>query len=312
MSPTLVASLAFLATAILVGFAGLIVEKKCFAYREQTNQRLTALTTKSASNTDSGLFKGLNRTNGDRESWSTWLERCIEQAGLHYSPEALAGIAFLAATTAAAVALLASGRWWVAGTAGLCGLAVVPLYVRLKRQRRMTKLLFQLPQAMELITRAVSAGQTVPAAFRVVADELEPPIATTFRNCYERQNLGMSFDKSLRALARQTGIVELQILAVVLLVQSRTGGNLVELLRELTETVYKRLKFKQRVRALTSEGRLQAAVLIVLPTVAFVGLHFLSPDYVRTLHEHPKLIAATVLAQAVGALWIRNCIKCDF
>ena len=122
----------------------------------------------------------------------------------------------------------------------------------------------------------------------------------------------MSFDTSLRMLARRTGIVELQIFAVVLLVQSRSGGNLVELLGELTDTVYKRLKFKQRVRALTSEGRMQAAVLIVLPTVAFIGLHFVSPDYVATLHQHPKVLAITVAAQLLGALWIRRYLKCDY
>ena len=312
MSPAVIASLVFIVTVIVVGMIGLIADKMYFTYREQTDERLTALTTKAATHANFGLFKGLNRKDIHDRSWRVWLEGCIEQAGLHVSVKALIGIAFGVASVLATIAMLASGRLWIAGAAGLCGLMTVPAYVRVKRQRRMTKLLFQLPQALELITRAVGAGQTVPAAFRIVAEELEPPIATDFQNCYERQNLGMSYDTSLRALARQTGIVELQILAVVLLVQSRSGGNLVELLSELTATVYKRLKFKQRVRALTSEGRMQAAVLIVLPTVAFVGMHFLSPDYVRTLHQHPKLMALTVLAQVVGALWIRHCVKCDY
>ncbi len=306
MTPLVAASLVFVATAVLVGIIGLIADTKCLKYREQTNERLHALATKSAIAATSGLFKGLNRKDTGENSWCVWLELCVEQAGLHVSLKTLAGIDLVVAILCAALALAASGRWWIAALAGIVGLTTVPLYVRVKQQRRMIKLLFQLPQALELITRAVSAGQTVPAAFRIVAEELEPPISTDFQNCYERQNLGMSYDTSLRALARQTGIVELQILAVVLLVQSRTGGNLVELLGELTATVYKRLKFRQRVRALTSEGRLQATVLIVLPTVAFVGMHFLSPDYIRTLHHYPKVIALTVLANCWAPFGFAN------
>jgi tight adherence protein B len=312
MTPVLVALVTFVVTAAIVGLIGLIAGRLCFNDREQIDERLNAINTKIAAGTGSGLFKGLNRKEKKGFSWRTWAEECVEQAGIHATLKGLVATTAVIASLLAFVAMLVNGSWWVVMLAGLGGSLVVPIYVRAKRQRRMVTLFRQLPQALELITRAVTAGQTVPAAFRLVAEELESPISTDFRNCYERQNLGMSFDTSLRALARRTGIVELQILAVVLLVQSRTGGNLVDLLGELTTTVYKRLKFQQRVRALTSEGRLQAAVLIVLPTCAFIGLHFLSPSYVRTLHEHPRLIGLTVLAQLLGALWIRQCLKCDY
>ena len=89
----------------------------------------------------------------------------------------------------------------------------------------------------------------------------------------------MPYDAALRGLAQRTGIIELRILAVALLVQSRTGGNLVELLSNLSKMVTKRIKMQQRVKTLTSEGRMQATVLMVLPALAFVGLLVLSPAY---------------------------------
>jgi tight adherence protein B len=166
--------------------------------------------------------------------------------------------------------------------------------------------------AFDSIGRAVRAGQTVPAAFQIVADEFEPPIADEFRRCYEQQNLGMSYDSALRELARRTGVMELRILVVALLVQARSGGNLVELLGNLASMVRERLKLQQKVRALTGEGRMQAAVLIVLPVLAFGILTVIAPDYARSLLERPWLLAATASAQMLGAVWIQRIISFDF
>jgi tight adherence protein B len=106
--------------------------------------------------------------------------------------------------------------------------------------------------------------------------------------------------------------MELQILVVALLVQIRAGGNLAELLGNLSQMVQKRLRLQERVRALTGEGRMQAAVLIALPTVAFVLLLFIARDYVMTLWAYPSLLAASLTAQFVGAIWIRRCIHFDY
>lgn len=311
MSPAVISVVTFLFTSVLVGVA-CVVADACFGrYRHETDARLSELAPRGAARTTSSLFKSFDRDSG-RESWSARLDEIIEQSGLETTKKVLAGAAAGMALTLFAVGLLATRRWWLAAPIGVCGLAVVPLYVYLKRKRRMATLLSQLPRALELISRAVRAGQTVQSAFRLVADELDQPLAYEFQSCYEHQNLGMSYETSLRTLARRTGIMELQFLAVVLLVQSRCGGNLVELLSGLTQTVYRRLKFKQRVRALTSEGRMQAAVLIVLPTAAFVGMHFIAPDYVATLHRHPHVLAMTVGAQILGAAWIQQYLKYDF
>ena len=155
-------------------------------------------------------------------------------------------------------------------------------------------------------------GQTLAAAFQIVADDFESPIAEEFRNCYEQQNLGMPYETVLRELARRTGIMELRILVVALLVQSRSGGNMMELLSNLSTMSRKRLKLQMKVKALTGEGRMQANVLIVLPALAFACILVISPDYAASLLHRPWLLAVTATAQLVGAIWIRRITAFEF
>jgi tight adherence protein B len=212
---------------------------------------------------------------------------------------------------AVAVSLL-SHHWWAAPAGFIPGVLLPPLYVWMRRRKRMYKLLLQLPETFDLIGRAIRAGQTVPAAFHLVGEDLEPPVCEEFRRCYEQQNLGMSFEMAMRGLARRTGIMEMRILAIAFLVQTRAGGNLHELLSNLANLVRTRIKLQQRVKALTGEARLQANVLMVLPVAAFVALLVLAPDYADTLLREPRLLAGTLAAQAIGALWIQRIINFDF
>ena len=162
------------------------------------------------------------------------------------------------------------------------------------------------------MSRAVRAGQTIPAAFQTIADDFDPPISHEFRCCYEEQNLGIPFETALRNLAQRTGIIELQILVVALLVHGRCGGNLVELLQTLSTMVRKRQMMEGKIKSLTSEGRMQAIVLMVLPVAAFIAIWVISPTYIATLLARPWLIVATLAAQGLGALWIRKIVQIDF
>ena len=122
----------------------------------------------------------------------------------------------------------------------------------------------------------------------------------------------MSRETALRKLARRTGTMELQIFVVALLVQAKSGGDLVELLDNLAAMIRKRLKLKDRVRALTGEGRMQALVLIILPVAALLGIILLSPEYAKELLDRPWLLAGTAAAQAAGAFWIRRIVNFEY
>jgi tight adherence protein B len=169
-----------------------------------------------------------------------------------------------------------------------------------------------MPEAFDVISRAIRAGQTVPAAMQIIANDFDSPISDEFLCCYEQQNLGMSMEGALRNLARRTGVMELRIFVVALLVQNRGGGNLVEILNTLSDMTRKRLRLQAKVLALTGEGRMQANVLMVLPVVAFLGLLILAPAYASGLLRYPRVLVLTAFSQFLGCVWIRRIVNFDF
>ena len=107
-------------------------------------------------------------------------------------------------------------------------------YVQFKRKARLEKLRSQLPDAFDLMGRVIRAGQTMSQALLAVADEFAQPIAGEFAYCYEQQNLGLPPETAFRDLSRRTGLIEIKIFVLALLVQQQTGGNLAELLDKLS------------------------------------------------------------------------------
>jgi tight adherence protein B len=201
----------------------------------------------------------------------------------------------------------------------LAGLAVAPLaavaplyHVQRARQTRSARLLGQLPDGFELMSRVVRAGQTVSQALRAVADEFPAPLATEFASCYEQQNLGLTLEAALHDLARRTGLLEIKIFVLALLVQQQTGGNLGELLDKLSTIIRERFQIQGQIRTLTAEGRTQAGVLLVLPLVMFVLIVVFNRDYAAILLARPELIVGCVVSELIGALWIRQIINFDF
>jgi tight adherence protein B len=316
MNPTWIMTLAFAATTLLVGSVALLVHDALFRYRFLLRERVDELCGKAKADTNASLFKDLKQFDADvsraRTHWRTRLQNMLERADLRVSLPTLSMISLCLGMALAAISTLASKQWWTAPIGLTVGMLAPVLYVRLKCRLRMRRLGLQLPEAFEAIGRAVRAGQTIPAAFQIVGDDFEPPISEEFRRCYEEQNLGMPRDIALRNLASRTGILEMRILVVALLVQSRSGGNLIELLSNLSMMVRKRVKLQQKVKALTGEGRMQAAVLSVLPVLAFASLLVLSPHYVSSLLERPWLLVVAGVAQLAGAIWVRRIANFEF
>jgi tight adherence protein B len=312
MIPTWVSLLTFVTVALFVGALASTIYDSFFRYHFLVNDRIDELAGKSKSGADAALFGNLKPLDNLRGSWSQRLEEYVEQSGLDVDSKKLLTIVLGVALMLTVGAAFVLPCWWMAPLVFVPSVVLPALYVRWRRAARMRRLVSQLPRAFDMIVRAVRAGQTISAAFQIVADELEAPLADEFLYCYEQQNLGMPYDAVLRGLAQRTGIAELRILSVALLVQARTGGNLVELVSNLSTLVTKRIKLQRRVKTLTSEGRMQATVLMVLPVLAFIAISVLAPDYAQTLVEHPWLLTATVSAQLVGAFWIQRCVSFEY
>jgi tight adherence protein B len=278
-------------------------------------QRLLEATGKAKSSPTTAVLnlKQLAQSASEAPSyWRCWATDLIQQSGLPVEASTVAFISLGLAVVLALACVVASGVWLTALIGLSAGFVLPWAYVFLKRQLRIRQLMRQLPDALDVMCRAVRAGQTVPASFQMVADDFAPPISDEFRHCYEQQNLGLSYDASLRSLAQRTGIMELRILVVALLVQVRSGGSLIDLMQNLSTTVRKRLVLQQKVRALTGEGRLQAIVLIALPFLVFLGIYFLNREYAEVLLDHPSLLVGCIVAQAVGAVVIHRLIQIDY
>ena len=242
--------------------------------------------------------------------WRAWLRDQLERAGLPLSPNA-----FLAGSAGAAVALLLAG-WLIQGTllavpGALAGAAAPWVFLRFRVNARREKLLRQLPQAFDLMARILRAGLSMPQAFRGVAEAVSNPIAAEFARCHDEQNLGVFPEVSFRAMAERTGVLEMKIFVMAMLIQRQTGGNLSEVLERLAALIRDRLRLRGQVRTLTAEGRLQAAVLLVLPVVMFFAMRFVNRPYTDVLLDHPEWLTMTGALMAVGALWIRKIIDVE-
>jgi len=236
----------------------------------------------------------------------------VDQSGLNLTVSWLLMLMAAAGFGLGALAVLIRGSLLVGWLVGLIGAGLPLLYVYFKWKMRMEKFLRQLPDAFDLMARAVRAGHTVPQAMQAVSDEFEPPIAAEFTYCYEQQNLGLSPEMALRHLARRCGLLEVKILVLALLVQQQTGGNLAQLLEDSAAVVRDRLIIRAKVKALTGEGRLQAIVLLALPFFLFAVIFLVQPNYAKQLFHHPFLVAGMSASMLFGALWIRKIINFDF
>ena len=234
----------------------------------------------------------------------------VEQSGLDISPDRLLAIAGALGLALGAVCWLLMGT--LLGVVGaIIGIGAPLLYVQMTRARRLAKLTSQVPDAFDLMSRVIRAGQTIPQAMMSVADEFDKPIAEEFGFCYEQQNLGLDAEAALRELSRRTGLLEIKIFVLALLVQRQTGGNLAELLDKLATIVRDRFRLRGMINTLTAEGKIQAIVLLALPLFLYLAMLFFNPSYALLLFQHPMLPIVGVSMEVLGWLWIRKIINFD-
>ena len=236
----------------------------------------------------------------------------VEQSGLDTTPGRVLGIAGFAAVACGLVAFLVRRSPIDGGLALLVGGALPIWRVKMARDRRIEKLRSQLSDAFDLMARVVRAGQTLGQALLAVADEFPQPISSEFAYCYEQQNLGLPPEVTFRDLTRRTGLIELKIFVLAVLVQQQTGGNLAELLGKLANVVRERYLIQGTIRTLTAEGRMQGWMLAALPPLMLVLLLVLNRDYGLIHFQHPDILFATFGVEGLGVLWIRKIVNFDF
>ncbi len=236
----------------------------------------------------------------------------VEQSGVNIEPAKLVLIC-------GGLAIAGTGAWLVfapyALVAPLVGftLAVIPiLYVWFMRKRRLNKFSEQLPEALDLISRALRAGHSLPAGIHLAAQQINEPLGVEFAKCYEEQNLGIPLEEALEEITQRVPNVDLRFFATAVILQRTTGGDLAEILNKISRLIRERFTIHGQIQALTGEGRLSGIVLLALPPLLFGVMLKLNYDYVMMLFNDPlgqKMLIFAIILQVVGALFIRKIIN---
>ena len=239
-------------------------------------------------------------------------EAMIDQSGIDTTPRKVLTTAAVLAIAALAISYLARRNIWISAASAAFAGYIPVRRVKKRRDARMEKLRSQLADAFELMARVIRAGQTLGQSLLAVADEFPQPIAGEFAQCYEQQNLGLSPEASFRDLNRRTGVIELKIFVLAVLVQQQSGGNLAELLTKLAGIVRERYHIRGTVATLTAEGRMQGWILAGLPPLMLLILVLMNPGYASVHLQHLDILLGTFGMEALGVLWIRKIVSFDF
>lgn len=181
-------------------------------------------------------------------------------------------------------------------------LGMVPaLYVRAKRRERMQKFQKQLPDALDLIARALQAGHAFTSGMKLAAEEFEDPLGTEFNETLDEINFGVSVPDALRNLAGRVDCLDLRYFIVSVILQRETGGNLAEIIQSIAYIIRERFKLRGKIRVLSAEGRLSAVILSAIPLLIIIALRFINPEYHTPLFAEP---AGRIMAGLAGFLML--------
>jgi tight adherence protein B len=240
------------------------------------------------------------------------LDRFILQSGLEWTVARLLSASLLSGA-AACIALSFVNILPLLQLGVTLAAAFLPFtYVQWKRNKRLRQMEQQLPDALDLIGRAMRAGHALPSALHMAGEEMAEPIANEFRITHDEINFGVSPQQALTNLSERVPITDVRYFVVAVLVQREAGGNLTEVLDNLSKLIRSRLKFHAKIRVLTTEGRMSAWVLGLLPFAMALLLNFANHDFIKVLWTDPAGIQITNIVlgmMAVGAIWLYKLIQ---
>jgi tight adherence protein B len=220
-------------------------------------------------------------------SWVSGLRKSISQAGLTTRPAAVLLMAVVFAVTGYVFVGFLYHQVVFSVVAAIAAAFVPFAVIYWKRGKRLVDFEEHLPEALDLFCRAVRAGHSFTTGLELIAQECSEPIAGEFRTTFEEQNLGLPLRDSLLNLSERVPIVDVQLLVTALLIQRDSGGNLAEILDELSRVIRERFRIYREVKVKTAQGRLTAAILIAMPIIMLAALGALNPDYIRVLFVDP-------------------------
>jgi tight adherence protein B len=320
LSPIVIAIAAFVAVAALIGGLAMVLRDKP---SNRIEDRLDLLTgTGAPATAKEALLKSNSVLSEPLDKAPGFFETFFERFGN-------VNLLFEQADTSLTVTRLVLISGAMAGVVAVMGgalgvhaalipvfalmLALTPLmWVLMRRRRRLKAFAAQLPDALEMLARALRSGQSLGFGLNIVSAEMAPPLGKEFGRVFEEQNLGIPLEDSLETMTDRIPNLDLKFFVTAVTLQRQTGGDLAEILDKIGTLIRDRFRIWGQVQALTGEGRLSGVVLMALPFVLFLAVYQLNPTYLMVLFTDvmgKKMLAVAIFMQILGALVIRKIVN---
>lgn len=239
-------------------------------------------------------------------------DRLLEQSGLQITVGRLLLIAVLLGGAAFAAAAFFHLPSWLTLALAAAAASLPFLHVLRRRTARIRNLERQLPDALDLIGRALRAGHAFPSGLQMVGEEMPDPIATEFRLTHEEVNYGISLKQALINMGARVPSTDMRYFIIAVLIQRDTGGNLTEVLQNLSSLIRERFKLLEKVRVLAAEGKLSAWIVGLLPFGLAGMVNLINPGFMQVLWTDPiglKMIGVMLSMMLFGIVWMRQIIR---
>jgi len=244
--------------------------------------------------------------------FASQLRQIIDQADLDMTVMRLLMFSALAAFLAIMAMSIITPSLIIQISVGFVAAAFPFVHVWWQRRKRINRFLELLPDALDLMGRALLAGHAFTEALNMVSKETPEPIATEFGRAYEEQNLGLSVKLALENLCKRIPLIDLRMAVTAIMIQRETGGNLGEILEKVASTIRERFRILQDLKTLTTSSRMSAWILCALPILVAFMVTLINPTYMSVLWKDQRghtLIAVALAMQMIGMLLVRKILR---
>ena len=317
----LISFLVFLFGLFLVLGAYLIATRGTDAKRKRLQRRLTEALIHSANTEDVEVILARNELMSEipfvnrflvQLQAALHLKRMLDQADIHITPSRLVMFSVMAGMLGLLAASVLTISILVIAVSGLVAAMIPFVHVWWKRRQRFNAFLEHLPDALDLMSRGLSAGHAFSESLHMVASEMPEPIATEFRKTYEEQNLGLSLKLALENMTDRMPLLDLKMCVTAVLIQRETGGNLAEILEKVAVTIRERFRIMGDLKTLTTSSRMSAWLLCGLPIFVTFIITAMNPEYMSVLWKDQRghyLIGVALVLQITGMLIVRKILN---
>ena len=247
-----------------------------------------------------------------RSARASLLQKLLDQAGLNIRVGNFFILCLVCGVTAGLILMLITHIWPLAWAGFMIGLISPYTYATVMRTRRFAKFEEIFPQAIDTLGRAVRAGQAFTTALEMISGEIPEPVSSEFRKLFEEQKFGMPVRDALMNFVDRVPLVDVKFFVTAVMLQRETGGNLAEILDNLSYMIRERFKIMRQVRVYTAQGRLTMGLLMMLPPIIICIMLFMSPGFIKPLFTDPlghAMVAGGITLQTIGYFVIRKIIQ---